>query len=146
MAQYNLGKLTDKQLIELENKIAGEKERRKDSLMYKGNLDLDSIENRFKNESKLFSQHTKTNDGIDFDFTSLIHSPVWKIQSNIFGICDYILGNYKTKIDSCGNIHVRCDSSRILLDNKEEYKEMYDELYSIVDKWTDKLLDRYEKR
>ena len=40
MFTQNLTKLSDKDLIELEKKIAEEKEARKTSLMYKRNLDI----------------------------------------------------------------------------------------------------------
>lgn len=134
MFTQNLTKLSDKDLIELEKKIAEEKEARKTSLMYKRNLDIGH--ERFEKTSALLNRYIRSK-GSDYDIHKSIHSPVFKIQSDVFNICDYVHGNFTVKESYGGRI--RCDGSRLLMDDKEAYKAMYDELYSVIDKWVDKM-------
>ena len=134
MFTQNLTKLSDKDLIELEKKIAEEKEARKTSLMYKRNLDIGH--ERFEKTSALLNSYIRSK-GSDYDIHKSIHSPVFKIQSDVFNICDYVHGNFTVKESYGGGI--RCDGARLLMDDKEAYKAMYDELYSVIDKWVDKM-------
>lgn len=134
MFTQNLTKLSDKDLIELEKKIAKEKEARKTSLMYKSNLGIGH--ERFEKTSALLNSYIRSK-GSDYDIHKSLHSPVFKIQSDVFNICDYIHGNFTVKERYDGKI--RCDGARLLMDDKEAYKAMYDELYSVIDKWVDKM-------
>ena len=134
MFTQNLTKLSDKDLIELEKKIAEEKEARKTSLMYKRNLGIGH--ERYEKTSALLNRYIRIK-GSDYDIHKSIHSPVVKIQSDVINICDYIHGNFTVKESYGGGI--RCDGSRLLMDDKEAYKAMYDELYSVIDKWVDKM-------
>lgn len=138
MAMVDLTTLTDKQLIELEKRISKEKETRKDSLMYKSNIRI--AEERYNAETKLINNHIREL-GSDYDVDKTIRNPVYKIHSDVLNICDYIFGNFKvvtnTKLDYSS---IKCEGSRLLIDNKEDYKKFHDEIYSVIDKWVETLL------
>lgn len=138
MGIVDLTTLTDKQLIELEKRISKEKEARKDSLMYKSNISI--TENRYNAETKLINNHIREL-GSDYDVDKTIRNPVYKIHSDVLNICDYIFGNFKvvtnTKLDYST---IKCEGSRLLIDNKEDYKKFHDEIYSVIDKWVETLL------
>lgn len=137
MFTQNLTKLSDKELIELEKKIAEEKEARKTSLMYKRNLEIGH--ERFEKMSALLNRYIRIK-GSDYDIHKSIHNPVFKIQSDVFNICDYVHGNFTVKErKGISEGVIRCDGARLLMDDKEAYKAMYDELYSVIDKWVDKM-------
>ena len=137
MFTQNLTKLSDKDLIELEKKIAEEKENRKTSLMYKRNLGIGH--ERFDKTSELLNRYIREKGG-HTDIRDVLHNPVYKIQGDVFNICDYIHGNFTVK-ERKGMTDgvIRCDGARLLMDDKEAYKAMYDELYSVIDKWVDKM-------
>ena len=138
-ANYNLSNLSDKDLVALEKRIKEEKENRKDSLMYKCNLPFP--DERYKDSLALIEKYIKRTHP-DFDMKNHFNhnNPVWRIQSSVYNICDYIIGNFKLRIDKLGTASIRCDGARLLIDNKEEYLELYNELYSVIDKWTEKKL------
>jgi len=137
MFTQNLTKLSDKDLIELEKKIAEEKEARKTSLMYKRNLGIGH--ERYEKTSALLNNYIRSK-GSDYDIHKSIHSPVFKIQSDVFNICDYVHGNFTVQErKGITNSVIKCDGARLLMDDKEAYKAMYDELYSVIDKWVDKM-------
>lgn len=138
MGIVDLINLTDKQLIELEKRISKEKEARKDSLMYKSNIRI--TDERYNAETKLINNYIREL-GSDYDVDKTIRNPVYKIHSDVLNICDYIFGNFKvvtnTKLDYST---IKCEGSRLLIDNKEDYKKLYDEIYLVIDKWTESLL------
>lgn len=137
MFTQNLTKLSDKELIELEKKIAEEKEARKTSLMYKRNLEIGH--ERFEKMSALLNRYIREKGG-HTDIKNALHHPVHKIQGDVFNICDYVHGNFTVKERKGISEEVlRCDGARLLMDDKEAYKAMYDELYSVIDKWVDKM-------
>lgn len=137
MFTQNLTKLSDKDLIELEKKIAEEKENRKTSLMYKRNLGIGH--ERYEKTTALLNSYIRSK-GSDYDINKSIHSPVFKIQSDVINICDYVHGNFTVKErKGITDRVIKCDGARLLMDDKEAYKAMYDELYSVIDKWVDKM-------
>lgn len=137
MFTQNLTELSDKDLIELEKKIAEEKEARKTSLMYKRNLGIGN--ERFEKMSVLLNSYIREKGG-HADIRDAVHNPVYKIQGDVFNICDYVHGNFTVKERKrMSEGVIRCDGARLLMDDKEAYKAMYDELYSVIDKWVDKM-------
>lgn len=136
----DLGKLTDGQLRELEKKIEFEKETRKNGFLYKHQLGIDA--KKYNKERQLLNAHVKKK-GSDFDVYKLHTSPMSKIESNVFGIVDYILGNFKIRKRDNGSDTLMLNGSLVQVDNNDEYIQLFNELYSVIDKWVDKKFDDY---
>lgn len=140
----DLTKLSDKELIELKKRIMAEQEDRKDNLSYKSNV-------RFKGEqikelNDYLNAILKEKGCTDIDVSTMLHSPVWKISDSMFVICDYIYGNFEwterkkpneTSVDLRTRLISR-NTSRLIIDDKEDYKAMYDDLYSVIEKHMNK--------
>lgn len=131
----DFGKLTDGQLRELEKKLESEKERRKIGTLYKWHLSIS--DKKYHKERKLINAYIKK-QGFDFDSQDLYNTPMSKIQSNVFGIVDYILGNFKVRKRANNEGVLTLNGSLIQVDNNDEYEQFHNELYSVIDKWTDK--------
>lgn len=135
----DLAKLSDKELIELQKRIEAEKENRKDSLLYKSNVAFD--EKRFDALCTYLTGMLREK-GNSENVYEMLHNPVWKISDAMFEICDYIYGNFEFKDRHVSGTvdppkYVKCffrNTSRLLIDRKEDYKAMYDELYSVIEK------------
>lgn len=136
----DLGKLTDGQLRELEKKIESEKEARKNGFLYKHQLGISA--KKYNKERQLLNAYVKEK-GSDFDVYKLYTSPMSKIESNVFGIVDYILGNFKIRKRDNGGDSLMLNGSLVQIDNNDEYVQFYNELYSVIDKWVDKKFNDY---
>ena len=104
------------------------------------NSNISITEDRYNAETKLINRYIHEL-GSDYDVDKTIRNPVYKIHSDVLNICDYIFGNFKvvtnTKLDYST---IKCEGSRLLIDNKEDYKKFHDEIYSVIDKWVETLL------
>lgn len=136
----DFGKLTDGQLRELEKKIESEKETRKNGILYKHQLSIS--DKRYNKERQLLNAYVKKK-GSSFDVYGLYTSPMYKIESNVFGIVDFILGNFKIRKRDNGDSTLMLNGSLIQIDNNDEYEQFFNELYSVIDKWVDKKFDDY---
>ena len=141
MAEVDLSKFTDRDLIELEKKISKEKNLRKqkDSIVYKCNLNSGFVNDIMELTDMYIKEHGFDNLSVNF----MSYYPSTKMEKSIFTLCDYTLGNYKvSESPSHKRVPVlSCNGSRLLIENKEDYKEMYDELCSVVKKWIEKEKD-----
>lgn len=130
----DLTKLTDKQLIELQKQILEEKENRKDSLLYKSNISF--TEEQYKEMSQYMNSIFKSKGFLNVKTEIMLNSPMIKIQDAMYVICDFIYGNFKYPIDknSGGRRKIVRNASRLLIDDKEDYRDMYMDLYSVIEK------------
>lgn len=130
----DLTKLTDKQLIELQKQILEEKENRKDSLLYKSNISF--TEEQYKELSQYMNSIFKSKGFLDIKTENLLYSPMAKIQDAMYVICDLIYGNFEYPINKNGGVrrNIIRNKSRLLIDDKEDYRDMYMDLYSVIKK------------
>ena len=128
-----LSNLTDRELNDLTKQIRREQEIRKmkNSLLYKSNLC----------DGELFEELLKITELyllIKFNEERLAQDicPYDKMNKALYTLCDYTFGNYKIK-----EYKLMCNGSRLLIENKKDYKEMHDELCGVVKKWIEKEKD-----
>lgn len=140
----DLTKLTDKQLIELQKQILEEKENRKDSLLYKSNISF--TEEQYKELSQYMNSIFKSKGFLNVKTENLLHSPMIKIQDAMYVICDFIYGNFEYPIvkSSGGRRKLLRNTSRLLIDDKEDYRDMYMDLYSVIKKHMKKRQEKKE--
>lgn len=134
----DLSKLTDKQLIELQKQILEEKENRNDSLLYKSNISF--TEEQYKDLARYMNLIFEEKGFKNVKTENLLNSPMTKIQDAMYVICDYVYGNFEYTLPKGGGNKRRLirNTSRLLIDDKEDYRDMYMDLYSVIEKHMNK--------
>lgn len=123
----DLSGLSDKDLLELQNKIKEERERRDDERLYKRDVSsiiADKLFYRFDERDKV-PVKCLTNE-----------TPFNRVCKSIFTICDYSLGNFKYRVSALDKHYWTANTDYIKVDTNA-YKNMVNDLIELINNYFD---------